>query len=178
LSTASGHYLNRRVLKLNAGFLLSEAIGALHESRLDIPEPIATEDDLVLHSISGPLRLSRTREGILVQAHLDVVADNQCARCLDTMPQPVHLDIEELYALHSEIEADFMISADGILDLAPLLRMETILETSWPFRAEIDPDGVCQACGRNIHQLLRHDDGSDIDPRLARLADLLGKEDK
>ncbi|MCA9889795.1 MAG: DUF177 domain-containing protein, partial [Anaerolineae bacterium] len=68
------------------------------------------------------------KEGILVQADLDVIVDTQCNRCLDTFEQELNVQLEELYAHPRPIgQSEFFVGADTMLDLAPLLRAEVLI---------------------------------------------------
>lgn len=166
-------YLNKRVLKLNVGFLLSQGPGSSHDSRLDIPSPLRVDDDLVLDYISGRLRLSRTKDGILVQADLHVGTDNQCSRCLETVSQDIQLSLEDLYSHLSALNTEFHIGADNNLDLAPLIRAEVLMAKSRPVLCQEDCKGLCPQCGTNLNREQCQCDTDYIDPRLAQLKQLL-----
>ncbi len=173
VKSKSGSYLNNRVLKLNVGFLLSTRIGTSHNSEFDIPEPIKVADDLIIDNLTGDLRMTVTKEGILVQAELDTQVPITCSRCLDDIAQPFHIHLEELYATNATVPTEFSIGADGILDLSPLIRAEILLDTSQRHLCREDCQGICPVCGIN-----RNDETCDcvtehIDPRLAVLKQLL-----
>ena len=53
-------------MKLNVGFLLSAGPGHIHDTAFDVPA-IRVADDVDLAYMRGTLRLSRTKEGILVK---------------------------------------------------------------------------------------------------------------
>jgi len=165
-------YVTSRVLKLNVGFLLTSGPAHSHDSEIDFPT-VRVADDLTLKYVRGPLRLSRTREGILVQAQLLTAMDDECYRCLDSLEHVVTLDIEELYAYHSDVDTEFFIDEDGILDLAPLLRAEVLIEGAQRTLCKEDCRGLCPRCGANLNHSVCECDADDIDPRLAKLKELL-----
>lgn len=169
-------YMNNRVLKLNVGFLLTSGPGNSHDSEIDFPA-VRVADDLHLSYLRGPLRLSRTKEGILVQATLETTVADECYRCLDPVNHQVVLDLEELYTYqtHSE-EAEFSIGDDAILDLAPLLRAEILIELSHGVLCQDDCKGLCPVCGANLNRETCECDRDNIDPRLAVLKKLLESE--
>jgi uncharacterized protein len=170
--------LNKRVLKINVGFLLSDGPGHRHDSRLDIEEPIKVADDLLINKIEGKLRLSRMKEGILVQADLAVHVDTQCNRCLDTFQQELDIELEELYAYPRPIgQSEFWIGADTVLDMAPLLRAETLIAMSHKTLCRPDCQGLCPNCGTNLNNGSCDCDLDYIDPRLAKLKELLDSND-
>ncbi|HEX2622988.1 MAG TPA: DUF177 domain-containing protein [Phototrophicaceae bacterium] len=165
-------YLNNRVLKLNVGFLLSDGPAHNHNSVLDIPR-VWVSDDLILEYVRGPLRLSRTKEGILVQAHLHVGANDECYRCLNEVPRDIEIEVEELYGYHSYDTSEFIVSDDAILDLSPLLRAEVIIDTSHRILCREDCKGLCSNCGANLNDGPCNCNDEDIDPRFAALKKLL-----
>ncbi len=166
-------YLNSRVLKLNVGFLLADGPAHSHDSTLDFPR-VKVSDDLRLNYLRGPLRLSRTKEGILVQANFEVAVDDECFRCLDPKEHVMHLDLEELFAVNRYNDAaEFFITEDAQLDLAPLVRAEAIIAQSYnaPFR--LDKNDTCGVCKKTFTKEDATPDDDLIDPRLAILKQLL-----
>lgn len=175
MKTPPKQYLSNRVLRTNVGFLLSAPSGTYQDSRLDIPSAVRVDDDLLVDAIHGTLRLTRSKEGILVQAHLTIAVDNECSRCLDTVPQTVIVDVEELFAHPASGISEFGVGADAILDLAPLLRAEVLIEMSHRILCREDCQGLCPTCGANRNREACKCALDDIDPRLAVLKKLLTK---
>lgn len=178
MKTNNTSALNKRVLKINVGFLLSDGPGHSHDSRLDIAEPIKVADDLRINKIDGKLRLSRMKEGILVQADLIVVVNAQCNRCLDTFEHELNIELEELYAHPRPIgQSEFYVGGDTMLDLAPLLRAEVLIQMSHKTLCRPDCKGLCPTCGINLNNEQCDCDHEYIDPRLAELKKLLDSSD-
>lgn len=175
MKTPSRQYLNNRVLKINVGFLLSAGSGNYQDSRLDIPTPIKLADDLIVNAMEGALRLTRAKEGILVQAQLVINVNNECSRCLDTVNQDIELEVEELFAHPCSNITEFCVGADAVLDLAPLLRAEVLIEMAHKILCRDDCKGLCQTCGTNQNRETCQCAENQIDPRMAVLRDLLGK---
>lgn len=164
-------YVTNRVLKINVGFLLNTGPGHSHNSQIDVPR-VRVSDDLTPQYVRGPLRLSRTKEGILVQAELKVGIDDECYRCLTPVAREVLVEMEELYAYHS-FNAEFRIGDDAILDLGPLLRAEVLIATAQRVLCSADCKGLCPNCGANLNVAACQCELDDIDPRLAALRNLL-----
>jgi uncharacterized protein len=167
-------YLKSRVLKISVGFLLNDAVSSTHDSELDFP-PVQVDEDLIVDFIKGALRLSRTKEGILVQANLAVGVTGDCYRCLDPISSILNLELEELFSTTDKLssdQAEFRIYDDAQLDLAPLIRAEVLLQTTRGLRCE-DVDG----CNERMQILRQQAEMDDIDPRLAALRQLLNKND-
>ncbi len=170
MNQAAPSYLPRRMLKLNVGYLLDGGSQHSKDMEIDLPR-VNVADDLNAEHITGQLRVSRTKEGLLVQGDLAVGVQGECYRCLTPVERPIHIHIEELYARHDEMsedEAEFQIHEDGQLDLAPLIRAEVLIQTTIGIRCkDIDP------CTERM-KVLEDDAGIDnIDPRMAILKDLL-----
>lgn len=170
-------HLTNRVLKINVGFLLSDGPGHSQDSRLDIPEPVRVAEDLVINRIHGTLRLTRTKEGILVQSKLTMGVDAECSRCLDTFERDLNVEVEELYMHPAPLASEFYVGADAILDLAPLLRAEALIQMSHPALCREDCKGLCPTCGANRNYETCDCETDTIDPRFAALKALLDKKD-
>lgn len=166
------NYLNNRVLKLNVGFLVSDGPAHNHDSVLDIPR-VRVSDDLMLEYVRGPLRLSRTKEGVLAQANLHVGINDECFRCLDPVARDVEIEVQELYGYRSQNSSEFTIGEDGILDLSPLLRAEVLIDTSHRVLCREDCKGLCANCGANLNEGDCNCRDEEIDPRMAALKKLL-----
>ncbi len=173
MKTSTSGYLSNRVLKTNVGFLLSAGPGNSHDSRLDIPEPVRIADDLLVSSIGGTLRLTRIHEGILVQSQLQVALESECSRCLDVVEREIELTMEELYNYPHRVNSEFFVGADAILDLAPLMRAEILIEAEHRVLCRDDCKGLCPDCGSNLNYDLCDCADKRIDPRLSKLRELL-----
>lgn len=165
-------YVSNRVLKINVGFLLSSGPGHNHDSVFEVPT-VRVSDDLTLDYVRGPIRLSRTAEGILIQGKLEVGFETECYRCLDPVTINVTVDVEELFAYPSPTVAEFSVHEDGNLDLAPLLRAEVLIEAARGVLCQPDCKGLCPDCGTNWNHGTCTCAEDRIDPRFAQLKNLL-----
>ena len=164
-------FVSNRVLKFNVGFLLSASIGTSRDMTFDVPA-LAVSEDLKLAFLRGTVRVSRTKEGILVQGKLETAAESECRRCLTEVSVPVELTVEELFATTPNPTTEFTVGEDAVLDLTPLLREEIIIST--PFAPLCKPDcaGLCPVCGQNLNVGTCDCKLDDIDPRFAVLQQL------
>lgn len=178
MSTAPDqHYVNRRVLKINVGFLLAEGVGYFREIVLDLPR-VQLDDDLTLDFLRGTLRLSRNSRGILVQGTLETHVLSECTRCLRPIFVPVILELEELFAFPPSALVAFSVAETGILDLAPLVREEAILAV--PMIALCRPDcaGLCPECGHDLNEGPCGCGQEQVDPRFEALRALQSRQFK
>jgi uncharacterized protein len=166
-------YVSSRVLKQNVGFLLSEGSANHRDIDFNIPTPIQVSDDLLIEYITGKLRFSRIKEGILVQGTINIGYENECIRCLEMFVQEIPVEIEEMYAYLQPKDTEFIIYADGILDLAPLIRSEVLIAASHKALCREDCKGLCLTCGINLNHETCDCDNEQIDPRFAQLRALL-----
>ncbi len=167
-------FVSNRHLKMNVGFLLASGPGHSHELVFDAPATRVAEDVDVSY-VRGPLRLSRAAEGILVQGELHIGIQDECYRCLESVERDVAIEIEELYAYPNPNGSEFSVAEDGVLDLAPLIREEALIEDSHGALCRPDCKGLCPECGVNLNREPEHTHDELIDPRLAKLKELLNK---
>jgi uncharacterized protein len=165
-------YVSNRVLKLNVGFLLSGGPGHSHDTVFDVPA-MRVADDIDLEYFRGPVRLSRTKEGILLQGDLHVGLTDDCARCLEPVSRDVTINVEELFTYPPTPDAEFSLHDDAILDLAPLVRAEVFLALGQGALCRPDCKGLCPNCGENLNYSTCDCASDSIDPRLAQLKELL-----
>ncbi|NWF69825.1 MAG: DUF177 domain-containing protein [Chloroflexi bacterium] len=166
------HYVNSRVLKINVGFLLSDGPGHSRDMEFDFPA-LRVAEDLDLQYLRGPLRVSRTKEGLLLQGKLLGGIEDECSRCLEPLQRTIQIEIEELFAYPDPTSAEFSIGEDGILDLAPLVRAETLIQAGRTAVCRPDCKGLCPDCGTNLNYATCSCRDNDIDPRFAQLKHLL-----
>jgi len=172
VKTYTNGYVANRVLRQNVGFLLADGPGHSHAISFDVPA-IRVAEDVDLAYIRGPLRLSRTKEGILVQGTLQVGLDEECNRCLDPLLVNEAITVEELYPYPSPVDTEYSISDDCMLDLAPLIRAEAIIIDSHGELCREDCKGLCPDCGTNWNHATCACADDRIDPRMAKLKLLL-----
>jgi uncharacterized protein len=168
-------YVSNRVLKLNVGFLLADGPGHIHESAFDVPA-VRVAEDLDLAYIRGPIRMSRTKEGVLVQGQLEVGVEEECLRCLDPVSCSVSITLEELYSTPPSVGSEFSIGDDAILDLAPLVRAEVLIAVAGGVLCRPDCKGLCPECGANLNNATCSCADDAVDPRLAKLKELLNEK--
>jgi uncharacterized protein len=107
-------------------------------------------------NVNGDLLLESVVEGILVSGRLTGPLRLTCARCLTEFDGAFDVDVQELFARPGpEVGPDeYELSAEGSLDLEPLVRDNVL--PALPFSPLHAPDclGLCERCGgdRNLGQ--------------------------
>ena len=172
MSETQSGYINNRILRIQVGFLLNEGAGQSRDYDFNVPTALRVADDLMLDYLNGSLHLSRTSRGILVQGTLDAQVRGQCVRCLTDVPVKLEVALEELFVYPPEPGEESTVADDGILDIAPLLREEFILNTPIGVLCKADCAGICPTCGQNLNEGLCACERDEIDPRFAALKNL------
>ena len=139
-------------LRLNVGYLYNKPIGTSRDVPVDIKA--LNLEDLLIKDLRSLVRISKTREGLLLQTEGEAQIEATCARCLDEFYLPVKFEFEELYQFpsrHRE-ETDLILPYDGFIDLASLYREYLIL--AMPIKPICKPDckGLCAVCGANLNE--------------------------
>jgi uncharacterized protein len=134
---------------------------------------LSTELAMVEGPIEGDLRLESIVEGIHVSGELTGAFRLRCARCLIELDRPFLVELQELYHVEPDAEADaYRLPPEGLIEPEPMLR--DVVGVELPFAPLCRPDcrGLCSVCGedRNLGACPGHD---QIDPRWAALGSLV-----
>jgi uncharacterized protein len=160
-------------LRFNFGFLLEAKIGT--SRTIELNYPAIEVEDITLSPLTGTLLVTRTSEGIYLTGSLDTATAVTCVRCLEKTQANITVSLGELlyYPAAAAPPGDLFISEDGYIDLSPLVRELSLLEL--PLNPVCKPDclGLCQECGVNLNENSCDCGTDDIDPRLAKLKELL-----
>lgn len=140
------------LLRLNVGFIVHQTIGYSRDFTFDILE-VSIEDDLHLKDLRGAVRVTRTPQGLLLQAKMQASIQAECVRCLEIFPQPLEVDFSELFAFdkRSITESGLILPDNGYINLAPLLREYMFLEVPISPFCRPDCKGLCLECGTNLN---------------------------
>jgi len=139
-------------LQLNVGYLYNKPIGTSREVPVDIDR--IKIDDLLVKDLKSTVRVSRTREGLLLQVEGKARILATCVRCLEEFYLLTKFDFEELYQFpsrHRE-ETDLVLPMDGYIDLRDLYREYLILSMSIKPIHSADCKGLCVVCGANLNK--------------------------
>jgi uncharacterized protein len=158
------------------GFILKETAGYVRAFPLQRDEPLLV-DDIVIGRLDGTLRLTRTRQGIVMHAQLEASSRIDCMRCLTPFDLPFEVEFSDLFVFPAPIPIDpinpYYVDDGGFIDLTPILREEGILAV--PIQALCKPDckGLCPECGQNWNDAVCTCKKEEINPQMAKLKELL-----
>jgi uncharacterized protein len=140
-------------LRLNVGHLYNKSIGTSHAIPVDFD--CINIEDLAVKDLLSLVRLSRTREGLLLQVNIEAKILTTCVRCLKEFYITVEAAFDELYEFPSRYreETDLILPDDGYIDLSALYREYLILAI--PIKSICTPDcnGLCPVCGANLNEM-------------------------
>ncbi len=143
----------RYPLRINVGFLVYQPIGTNRDFGFELPV-VQLSPDFEINNLNGTAHISRTPQGLLVEAEFSGILLQECVRCLEEYAQPLHTKLSELYAFRyrRNTESDLYVPEDGQIDLAPLARDYLLLEM--PIKSICRPDckGLCSICGENLNE--------------------------
>lgn len=145
----------RYPLRINVGFLINQPIGTNRDFSFDFPV-VQLSPDFELTDFTGTAHISRTPQGLLVEANFTGNLAQECVRCLEEYQQSLSTQYAELFAFRfrRNAEAEQYIPEDGHINLAPLTRDYLMLEL--PIKPICRPDckGLCLYCGINLNETL------------------------
>jgi uncharacterized protein len=144
---------SRYPLRINVGFLINQAIGTNHDFPFDFPV-IQLTPEFELTKFNGLAHISRTPQGLLVEAGFSGEIKQECVRCLEEYEQMLQVKYTELFGFRfrRNAETEFYIPESGYIDLAPLTRDYLLLEL--PIKPICRPGckGLCPYCGANLNE--------------------------
>lgn len=163
-------------LRLNVGFVVAQSAGFSRDFSFEIPQ-INLPPDLQLNDLVGFTRVTRTPQGILLQADLQALTELECVRCLTVFSLPLKINFTELYAFSQRYmtESGLLMPETGMIDLGPVLREYAVLEIPISPLCKPDCKGLCPICGNNRNESTCNHEDDAGDPRLAALKSLLDK---
>ncbi len=142
----------RHPLRLNVGFLISSSIGINREFPFEFDH--LESEDLSLNQFNGIAKISRTPQGLLIQANFQAETALECVRCLKEFDHLLKWEFTELYAFDrkSMTDSELLISDDGHIDLEDLVREFAILEIPITPLCKKDCKGLCAECGQDLNE--------------------------
>jgi uncharacterized protein len=186
-ANAAAHRASRSPLVINISRLGRRpgSMLTLHET---VPAPTRIGLDLIAIEQGAPLeldlRIESVSEGALVTGTVSAPTSGECARCLTGITGDVEIDLTELFA-YPDSATDETTEADEVgrvindtIDLQqPII---DAVGLALPFVPLCGPDcaGLCPECGVPLATAEPGHHHEQIDPRWAKLAGILERDDK
>jgi uncharacterized protein len=153
-----------------------------------VPNPSRMGLELVAIDVGAPLeldlRFEAVSEGVLVTGTVSAPTVGECARCLTPITGHVEIDLTELFA-YPDSATDETTEADEVgrvVDQTVDLEQPIIdaVGLALPFSPLCGPDcvGLCPQCGVPLATAEPGHHHEQIDPRWAKLATMLDRDDK
>lgn len=123
--------------------------------------------------------IKKTRQNIFLSGELETVIDTTCSRCLEPAHFPIKArfenvllpetapDKEERELQGEDLDVTYYVGE--IIDLAPLIAEQIILQIPMKVLCQESCRGLCPRCGQNLNQSSCGCVMDYIDPRLAVL---------
>lgn len=161
-------------LRFNIGYLLESMRGTTRAVELDYPE-IEVAPDVTLTPLKGQVIFTRTSEGIYVSGDLHSTTPANCVRCLEKAIVDITFVLDDIfyYPFYTAPEGEAAVKESGIIDLAPLVRELSLIAVPMQPLCQPDCQGLCMQCGQNLNEADCNCEVDDVDPRLAKLSELL-----
>ncbi len=170
----------------NVAGLLAEPPGATRSIQLSDHHVALGPDVELAGPIDAELRLQRTNRGILLHGEARATLRRTCARCTDPYLEEVRVSLDEEFLpsvdpttglpvpVDEEDGAPLRINLRHEIELDGILHDELVLTEPMHPLCRPDCPGLCVECGERLDAGDHRHDPTDIDPRLAGLAALLG----
>lgn len=173
-----GIVVTKNTLRINVGFIIHESIGYHHEFQFDI-ESVGFLKDYIATDLLGSIGFDRTQKGLIAEGNFKAEVINECSRCLETFSQSINFSFTELYAFREKdmTEEQLLVPESGYIEMEPLIRDFMLLNISDNSLCKEGCKGLCKICGTNKNDATCKCEEDVIDPRLAKLQDLLNKDD-
>ncbi len=135
-----------------------------------------------LRDLEGTITVSVTDDGVAAKGKLTAETELECTRCLESYQQTLDIHFTEIYSFSpsEDEEDDFkeqLLPPDGYINLEPLIREYALLDIPIRHVCSEDCKGLCPVCGANLNEEDCGHHREEIDPRMAKLQQLLDEEE-
>jgi len=150
-------------MDFNVAGLLREGVGATREYHVQETLSFADSDLVLVSPVEGTVKFTRTRRGVLVEAHLHTAVEQSCSRCLEPVVSPINLNFAEEFlqtvdlvtGLPLEVPQDdqaVLIDAHHELHMDDILRQYLLTQLPMQPLCRDDCAGLCPYCGHNLNE--------------------------
>lgn len=165
----------------NVSGLVQEGIGATRTYDID---DVLESEERQPEAVAGSVELLRTKDGVLVRAHLRLVEPEVCSRCLEPLQETLAIEFEEEFLTTVDVrsgrpvaepidEEAFRIDENHMLDLTEAIRQYREASVAMQPLCRPDCRGLCPRCGQDLNQGDCACNAAPVDNRWSALAGLL-----
>ena len=132
--------------------MINQPIGYTREIPFEVGH-FTFQDDIEVEDLEGVLILSRTQNGLRLNAEFKAKMDAECGRCLEGFMLPLRTKFEEIFTFenHPLSEDELIIPEDGNIDFDSYIRDYLMLEVPINPVCKQDCRGLCDICGENLN---------------------------
>jgi uncharacterized protein len=170
----------------NVSGLIQEGIGATREHTVD---GYLHSEGREPERLSGRVKLLRTKAGVLVEAHMELVEPQVCSRCLRPTEATLLIHFEEEFQATVDLRTGqpaveppdpdaFVIDEHHMLDLTEAVRQYREASEGMQPLCRPDCKGLCPNCGADLNAGPHECSAAPVDARWAGLQGLLGQNDE
>lgn len=125
--------------------------------------------------VKAVLNATNTGQTIMVEGTVSGVLQLNCCRCLEPFHYPVEVPFAEIYttAVEKAKEEEAILFSGDILDVTPEALKCLIMALPMKAVCHEECQGLCPGCGQNLNQGRCGCAGTEVDPRLSVLRDIL-----
>jgi uncharacterized protein len=153
---------------------------------IDHPPPPGTDIDC-RGPIRGKIKLTNVGSYVRAMGTLHAAVRLPCSRCLAPLEERLDVEVDEQCALTQIDEPDAYLVGEydveampildnDIIDLSELVRQSLIVNAPDVLLCGPECVGLCAECGKNLNEGPCGCDKDRIDPRFAKLQELLDRE--
>ncbi|CAB1243677.1 DUF177 domain-containing protein [Clostridium sp. MT-14] len=117
--------------------------------------------------------LTRAEDVFILAGKLHCLLQLTCSRCFEKFPYAVDISIAEKFTNNAVGDDEIIFINGDIIDITEILENNIILSLPIKRLCKEDCKGLCQKCGTNLNYSQCQCRDDDIDPRLAKLKDML-----
>jgi uncharacterized protein len=162
-------------LIFNVAQLLKEQVGATRRLTLDTDELVLDDGfssgdsggQLVARDLGGEVKVTKLRDGVLVQGDVEARVNLECSRCLERFDLAVDAGLEEQFQPTIDVETGapirrdaaeesegiFEIDANHMMDLGEPVRQALLVALPMKPLCREDCKGICPQCGANLNEI-------------------------
>ncbi|KJS10962.1 MAG: hypothetical protein VR67_15795 [Peptococcaceae bacterium BRH_c8a] len=142
------------------------------------PLPVEGEDIKPTQEVEYRLSLTNADNAIVVDGIIKVDLLVQCNRCLDSFVYPMEAQLQETYydcnlPQSGDKQPDWVPFSGDQIDIAPEVTQTILVNLPMRFICREDCRGLCSVCGVDLNNNQCQCPRDELDPRLAKLKDLL-----